>query len=1296
TTLRAYVDDTAVLTVTDTVTPFLSGQCALGSYEGDVQFDDVLVTDLSIFGLTVSKAGSGNGTVTSVPEGIDCGVTCTAGFAAGTVVSLTATPDSGDSFVGWMGACSGAGECLVTMDAAKDVTAVFSAPSEPTLVVYTDGEGSGTVTSEPAGIDCGTACAAGFSTGATVTLTAAADVGSTFVGWSGACSGTGDCVLMMNADTMVTATFMLGPFDLNVTKAGNGDGNVTSDPAGIDCGITCTAEFDAGTVVTLTATADVDSIFTGWSGGGCSGTGDCIVTMLADTDVVATFQSLTQTLTVAKTGNGAGLVTSDPAGIDCGTSCTADYPYGTVVTLTAVADGNSVFAGWSGAGCSGTDACVVTLEDATTVEARFMALIQTLSVVKTGSGTGSVASDPAGIACGATCSAEFGYGETVTLTATPGANSGFAGWSGGGCSGDGDCVVTVDDAITITAEFEFYFTLPFTDDFESGSGKWTVVDGDWSTVVEGDGNTIYRQSDTSGYDRSVVGAPNWTDYAFQARVKPGSKYGKLIARYQDVEHYYFFMAVRADNGKIEFKKMVGSGSTGLGSANAGIATGEWYTATFEVVGNELRGYINGTLVYTTTDDDAGGVPPYTWGRIGFGTLDSTADFDDVWVDSLVPMYPLTVTKSGSGSGIVTSDPAGLIDCGATCSAVLAEGTVVTLTATPDAGDTFAGWLGACSGTGDCVITMDEAREVEAVFASESSPMLIVYKIGTGTGVITSTPPGIDCGDTCSAYFTTESAAIPVTLVATPGPFSEFTGWEGACSGTGPCYVTVDTSKSVTATFTYLTYPLTVIKAGNGSGTVTSEPPGIDCGETCSATMGGVVTLSAVADPRSWFKGWDGAGCSDLDTCEVTMDAAQSVTATFVSYLTYLPLVLKNYPPIPVVVDPLYVAPDGNDDNPGTLDEPFATLDQALSVIVAGQTVYMRGGVYSHTQTISLTQSGNFVNMYKIWAYPGEQPVLDFSGSPAGARGFVITGKFWHLKGLEIQYAQDNAIKIDGSYNIVENCVMHHNQDTGLQIGLGSSSVNPNGTLAAYNQIINCDSYRNFDEATNGSNADGFACKLHAGKGNSFTGCRAWENADDGWDLFDTDYPVTIDSSWTWHNGDRTLFGNPATWGGNGNGFKVGGNYDNASHILRNCIAFDNAYESGKGFDQNHNMSGITIYNSVAWGNLINFSFNETPNDGSHHVLHNNVSFDPVTADTNIVADSVQDYNSWTLTVTAMITDFLSLDETLAKAPRQADGSLPDNDFARLVAGSDLIDAGMDVDLPYCGAAPDLGAFEFCP
>jgi len=190
--------------------------------------------------------------------------------------------------------------------------------------------------------------------------------------------------------------------------------------------------------------------------------------------------------------------------------------------------------------------------------------------------------------------------------------------------------------------------------------------------------------------------------------------------------------------------------------------------------------------------------------------------------------------------------------------------------------------------------------------------------------------------------------------------------------------------------------------------------------------------------------------------------------------------------------------------------------------------------------------------------------------------------------------------------------------------------------------------------------------------------------------------VLIENSWTWHNGDRNLFGNPSSWGGNGNGFKVGGNSNHAANVLKNCVAFDHRYGSGsttKGFDQNHDLSGVTLYNNTAWDNMINYSFAEQPNDGSHHVLKNNVGFSATVSNVSLSADTIQANNSWNLAVTANAADFRSLAASLAAAPRQADGSLPNNDFARLVVNSDLIDKGVDVGIPYLGLAPDLGAFE---
>src|SRR6185295_9913725 len=185
---------------------------------------------------------------------------------------------------------------------------------------------------------------------------------------------------------------------------------------------TCTASYTSGTVVTLTASAAGGSTFSGWSGGGCSGTGTCSVTMTAATTVIAGFAAPAQqfNLSVNKTGTGSGTVTSNPAGISCGGTCTASYTSGTVVTLTASAAGGSTFSGWSGGGCSGTGTCSVTMTAATTVTASFTAQAQqfNLTVSKTGTGSGTVTSNPAGINCGSTCTAPYTSGTVVTLTAS--------------------------------------------------------------------------------------------------------------------------------------------------------------------------------------------------------------------------------------------------------------------------------------------------------------------------------------------------------------------------------------------------------------------------------------------------------------------------------------------------------------------------------------------------------------------------------------------------------------------------------------------------------------------------------------------------------------------------------------------------------------------------------------------------------------------------------------------------------------------------------------------------------------
>ena len=284
-----------------------------------------------------------------------------------------------------------------------------------------------------------------------VELTATPAGDSEFTGWSGGgCSGTGTCTVTTGmASTLVTATFETAQLD--VTLSGTGSGSVSSMPSGISCPADCGETYVPGSMVTLSAASDGDSTFVGWTGGGCSGTSDCVVTLGSDTTVDAEFELVTFPLTVTLAGAGSGIVISNPAGINCGSDCAEDYSVGTMVTLNALpAIGAGAFAGWSGGGCSGTGSCVVTVNAATEVTATFDS-VESLDITVTGDGI--VSSSPAGIDCPGVCSADFVTGTMVTLTASKDSST-FVGWIGGGCSGTGDCVVSMDSDVSVEAIFE--------------------------------------------------------------------------------------------------------------------------------------------------------------------------------------------------------------------------------------------------------------------------------------------------------------------------------------------------------------------------------------------------------------------------------------------------------------------------------------------------------------------------------------------------------------------------------------------------------------------------------------------------------------------------------------------------------------------------------------------------------------------------------------------------------------------------------------------------------------------------
>jgi hypothetical protein len=280
---------------------------------------------------TISVSVSGSGNVKSSPSGSGCqpdicpsgAINCPQGrcqtqYKQGTNVTFTEEPTSGQSFLGWGGYCAGSGTnstCSFTVpstDTSLSISASFTGssgggggpppppppPSRYTLNVTKSGSGSGSVVSDPAGINCGSTCSMTSDNGQLIRLTATPAPGSVFVGWSGGCTGA-TCAPTLVSDLTVTAVFDTAapvPVDyrLSVSKAGDGSGTVTSSTGGISCGATCSATLPAGTAVGLTATPEAGSTFTGWSGA-CSGTGACSLTLGAAAAVTATFETIKDT-----------------------------------------------------------------------------------------------------------------------------------------------------------------------------------------------------------------------------------------------------------------------------------------------------------------------------------------------------------------------------------------------------------------------------------------------------------------------------------------------------------------------------------------------------------------------------------------------------------------------------------------------------------------------------------------------------------------------------------------------------------------------------------------------------------------------------------------------------------------------------------------------------------------------------------------------------------------------------------------------------------------------------------------
>ena len=392
----------------------------------------------------------------------------------------------------------------------------------------------------------------------------------------------------------------------------------------------------------------------------------------------------------------------------------------------------------------------------------------------------------------------------------------------------------------------------------------------------------------------------------------------------------------------------------------------------------------------------------------------------------------------------------------------------------------------------------------------------------------------------------------------------------------------------------------------------------------------------------------------------------------------------------------FVAPDGKDTNAGTIDAPFATMQKGHDKASAGDTVYLRGGTYKYTGAgatsligISITKSGKSdTQRINFWAYGDEVPVLDFSDlkfSTGIGAGIRVQGQWLHFRGIEICNVQAPTGANNGIWcnpctnNIFERLNFHHNQGPGLSIAYGDGGL----------LILNCDSHDNFDVAKGGEDGDGFGIHYQTkGDTSVMRGCRAWNNADDGYDLFKQQFPVLIENCWAYGNG---FFSDGKATGGNGSGFKMGNSFmPKIRHTIRNCVSWKNR---NQGFYANHSPGGTDWYNNTAYNNGYQFDmYSDSVLSGSRvHELKNNVAFP--NKNKNLGA-SIMEYNSWNLNITPANSDFLSISDSGWTGQRRPDGSLPDIPFLKLKEGGNLIDKGTDVGLAYIGKAPDLGAYEY--
>ena len=878
-------DDPTVATIdsaSGVLTPRARGRATITAVVGGRAATIVVIVVPAPVGVSVTAAGGlGSGTVTSRPAGIDCQVTsgtasgsCSMTFDADVAVTLVATPATGSAFASWGGDCATAGvvlTCQVTPSVPRSATVTFVAFR--TLSVALAGSGDGTVTSQPVGIACqltaepngttsgGTTtgtCTGAYLDGTAITLTASPSATSSFAGWTGACATASlTCTVTVDQAQRVTATFVRRQATLTLTVGGAGAGTLTATGGGVlgngacvlTAGVgstTCAIAVQVGSTVTVTPTAGSASTFGGWVGA-CAGTtgATCSLNVTADARAGAVFTLLPVPLAVGPAvGNtGAGTVASADNAIACAIDgattsgrCAATIAFGGTVTLTESPAEGQHFLGWGGACASAGTAtsCRVDLRASTGVTARFgpSNALLTILAAPSSTGAGSVVSADTRLSCQingpatrGNCTGAYVLPATITLRATSDAFSQFVGWSGAVCQ-EGNTSLTC--TLNLCVPSSTACTIGRGPAAGSISANFRADPGVVVTpTASGMGSGTLTV--TSPINFRCTLAPQGVPSACQFTVRQGAQVTLTVT--PDVN-----------------------------------TVGVTY-------GGACAGQTRASCTFTAA---AGNVPSVTYSP---------------------RVYTVSVAAgvANRGAGGVTAQP-GTIACAiapdnstrGVCAGGYAAGSLVTLTATPAANDSFVGWGAACASAGanrTCVLPhLGTMTAVQASFAPTPYPLTLVPSSdGTGSGTLSA--PAAPGGVALNCVYRPPNSPRPsgscaqnyprgstVTVTRTPDSGSGIREWTGACAATSrtasTCTVTMNQAQTVGAVFSG-PYTIGVSAPGTvnpptGGGTVTGTGS-VSCtytvggtGGRCVATYGfnSSVTYTSSPDASSYFAGWE--------------------------------------------------------------------------------------------------------------------------------------------------------------------------------------------------------------------------------------------------------------------------------------------------------------------------------------------------------------------------------------------------------------------------------------------------------